>query len=54
MIVIFFGNFKVYQYFAYDCAESFPDIPRGPRQKITDVVCDSQYSGVEPSTDGEV
>lgn len=44
----------MYQYYAYDCAESFPNIPRGPRQKITDVVCETQYSGVEPSTEGEV
>lgn len=50
-----FGRtWKVYQYFAYDCAESFPGIPRGPRGKITDVVCNSQYSSVEPSSDGEV
>ncbi|GIY10887.1 laminin subunit beta-1 [Caerostris extrusa] len=47
-------SWKVYQYFAYDCEESFPGIPRGPRQKITDVVCETQYSGVEPSTEGEV
>ncbi|GFX23698.1 laminin subunit beta-1 [Trichonephila clavipes] len=50
-----FGRtWKVYQYFAYDCEESFPGIPRGPRQKITDVVCETHYSGVEPSTEGEV
>ncbi|XP_054168822.1 laminin subunit beta-1-like isoform X2 [Oppia nitens] len=47
-------SWNVYQYFAYDCGDSFPGIPVGPRQKISDVVCDSHYSGVEPSTEGEV
>ncbi|XP_054721557.1 laminin subunit beta-1-like [Uloborus diversus] len=48
------ATWRVYQYFAYDCAESFPGIPRGPRTNITEVICESQYSGVEPSTEGEV
>ncbi|KAH6921814.1 hypothetical protein HPB50_005331 [Hyalomma asiaticum] len=47
-------TWKVYQYFAYDCAESFPHVRYGPRRNITDVTCESHYSGVEPSTNGEV
>ncbi|XP_013782951.1 laminin subunit beta-1-like [Limulus polyphemus] len=47
-------SWEVYQYFAYDCHESFPGIPTQPRQRITDVICDSYYSRVEPSTGGEV
>ncbi|KAK8777350.1 hypothetical protein V5799_029311 [Amblyomma americanum] len=47
-------TWKVYQYFAYDCADAFPGVPIGSRRNITDVTCESQYSGVEPSTNGEV
>ncbi|KAG1659411.1 Laminin subunit beta-1 [Nymphon striatum] len=50
-----FGQtWHVYRYFADDCAESFPGIPKGPLRNITDVICESRYSSVEPSTGGEV
>ncbi|EEC18262.1 laminin beta 1 chain, putative [Ixodes scapularis] len=48
------NSWRVYQYFAYDCADSFPGVPTGPRRNITDVTCETQYSGVEPSSGGEV
>jgi len=50
-----FGNsWRVYRYFAYDCSKSFPGIPTQNPRQLTDVICESRYSEVVPSTDGEV
>lgn len=47
-------SWKVFRYFADDCPLHFPSVSDQPADSIDDVVCDSRYSGSDPSTDGEV
>ncbi|KAK0144068.1 Laminin subunit beta-4 [Merluccius polli] len=50
-----FGRtWKVFRYYAEDCAAHFPWVPAGASDSVDDVVCDGRYSGSQPSTDGEV
>lgn len=47
-------SWKVFRYFADDCSLHFPSVSADPANSIDDIICDSRYSGSEPSTDGEV
>ncbi|XP_054475687.1 LOW QUALITY PROTEIN: laminin subunit beta-4 [Anoplopoma fimbria] len=47
-------SWKVFRYFAEDCSLWFPSVSNRPAVSIDDIVCDSRYSGSDPSTDGEV
>lgn len=50
-----FGKtWRVDRYFAHNCDETFPKVHKGSPRNLTEVVCESKYSSVAPSTDGEV
>jgi len=50
-----FGKtWKIYRYFAHDCADAFPGVATTSVRAIPDVICVSKYSDVAPSTEGEV
>ena len=47
-------TWKIYRYFAQDCAKDFPGVHIGVPRSLSEVVCQSRYSGLAPSTKGEV
>lgn len=50
-----FGKtWQVYRYFAHNCEQFFPGIPTHAPQKLTDVICETRYSHVAPSQNGDL
>ncbi|XP_063992157.1 laminin subunit beta-1 isoform X3 [Diachasmimorpha longicaudata] len=50
-----FGKtWQVYRYFAHNCEQAFPGIPTHVPKKLSDVICESRYSYVAPSSGGEI
>uniref|UniRef100_A0A348G671 Laminin subunit beta1 n=1 Tax=Odontomachus monticola TaxID=613454 RepID=A0A348G671_ODOMO len=50
-----FGQtWQVYRYFAHNCEHYFPGISTHQPQRLTDVICETRYSAVAPSSGGDV
>ncbi|XP_043253196.1 laminin subunit beta-1 [Colletes gigas] len=50
-----FGKtWKVYRYFAHNCDQYFPGVSINPPQRLTEVICETRYSAVAPSSEGDV